>query len=284
MAQQFTNQAQLSYRNTVISSNVVVGEITEVLTVTKTSVQDQYTTGGHVTYVVNLLNSGSTALTGLTLTDDLGSFTDDTGTYVPLTYTDGTLLVFINGVLQPAPTITETDPLTVTGLTVPAGGETTLVYETEVNEYASPISGSEITNTVTVSGGGLYPTSASATVDAASGPILSIEKTVSPIPVVENGRITYTLLVRNTGNAEATVADNLSITDTFDPALSNLTVSYNGTVWNVDTNYTYDETTGLFTTVPGQITVPAATFTREADGSWIAVPGTAVVTVSGKIS
>ncbi len=283
MAQQFTNQAQLSYRNTVIASNVVVGEITEVLSVTKTAVQEQYTVGGHVTYVVNLLNSGTSTLTNLTLTDDLGSFTDETGTYVPLTYADGTLLVFINGVAQPAPTVAETDPLTVTGLTVPAGGETTLVYETGVNGYASPTAGSEITNTATLSGGGIYPTSASATVGAASGPILSIEKTVSPIPVVENGRITYTFLISNTGNAEATAADLLSVTDTFDPTLSDLTVSYNGTVWSADTNYTYDSTTGLFATIPGQITVPAASFTREADGSWTAVPGSSTVTVSGTI-
>lgn len=284
MAQQFTNQAQLSYQNTVISSNVVVGEITEVLSVTKTAVQDQYTTGGHVTYAVSLLNSGTTALTGLTLTDNLGTFTDDTGTYVPLTYSEGTLLVFINGVIQPAPTVTETDPLTVTGLTVPAGGETTLVYEANVNGFASPTTGSEITNAVTVVGDGIGPTSASATVEAASGPILSIEKSVAPIPVTENGTVTYTFLVLNRGNAEATASDDLSITDTFAPMLSDLTVSYNGTAWTVETNYTYDDTTGLFTTVPGQITVPAATFTREADGSWIAVPGTAVVTVSGKIS
>lgn len=284
MAQQFTNQAQLSYQNTVISSNVVVGEITEVLSVTKAAVQEQYTAGEHVTYVVNLINSGTTVLTDLTLTDDLGSFTDETGTYVPLSYSEGTLLVFINGVAQPAPTVTQTDPLTVTGLTVPAGGETTLVYEANVNGYASPTADSEITNTATLTGGGIGPTSASATVGVANGPILSIEKSVAPIPVSENGTVTYTFLILNRGNAEATAADNLSVTDTFAPVLSDLTVSYNGTARAVGTNYTYDGSTGLFTTVPGQITVPAATFTREADGSWIAVPGTAVVTVSGKIS
>ena len=283
MAQQFTNQAQLSFQNTVISSNVVVGEITEVLSVTKTAVQNQYTPGGHVTYVVNLLNSGTSALTNLTLTDDLGSFTDETGTYVPLSYVEDTLLVFINGVQQSAPTVAETDPLTVTGLTVPAGGETTIVYETDVNGYAMPTAGSAITNTATLTGGGIYPTVASAVIDAAGGPMLSIEKSVAPIPVVENGTITYTFLIRNAGNTEATDADNLSITDTFDPTLSDLTVSCNGTAWTAGDEYTYDESSGLFTTTPGKITVPAASFTREADGCWVTTPGVATVTVSGTI-
>ena len=48
-------------------------------------------------------------------------------------------------------------------------------------------------------------------------------------------------------------------------------------------NYTYDETTGAFATVAGQITVPAATFTQNADGSYTTNPGVTVLTVTGKI-
>ena len=40
---QFTNQAQLSYNNTVVNSNVVVGEIVEVVSANKTAVVDTYT-------------------------------------------------------------------------------------------------------------------------------------------------------------------------------------------------------------------------------------------------
>jgi hypothetical protein len=38
---QFTNQAQLSYNNTVVNSNVVVGEILEVVSANKTAVVDR---------------------------------------------------------------------------------------------------------------------------------------------------------------------------------------------------------------------------------------------------
>ena len=51
----------------------------------------------------------------------------------------------------------------------------------------------------------------------------------------------------------------------------------------VTTFYTYDETTGLFQTVPGQITVPAATFTQSTTGEYTVTPGIATVTVTGTI-
>ena len=63
-----------------------------------------------------------------------------------------------------------------------------------------------------------------------------------------------------------------------------LTVTFNGTLWSEPANYTYNETTGLFTTVPGQITVPAATFTQDPDtGLWVTTPGVAVLTVTGTV-
>ena len=86
---------------------------------------------------------------------------------------------------------------------------------------------SEITNTVTVSGGGITPVTAKETVIAESGPKLTITKSVSPVPVTENGTLTYTFLIQNTGNTAALAATGAVVTDTFDPVLSNLAVSYN---------------------------------------------------------
>ena len=102
----FTNQAQLTYRDTVTSSNVAVGEILEVLSISKTAVSDIYGNDDTVTYIVSIVNTGATNITGLTLTDDLGAYTFGTGTLVPLVYTDGTLKYYTNGTLQPTPTVT----------------------------------------------------------------------------------------------------------------------------------------------------------------------------------
>ena len=61
-------------------------------------------------------------------------------------------------------------------------------------------------------------------------------------------------------------------------------VTFNDTVWTENVNYTYAETTGVFETVPGQITVPAAIYTQDpATGEWIVEPGVSVLTVTGTI-
>ena len=122
----FTNQATLSYNNQSIPSNVVTGVLTEVLSVSKTAIPAAYQNGDTITYAVQLVNSGTAALTGLTLTDNLGAYTPAAGTaaVVPMTYQSDTLRYYRNGILQATPTIAATSPLTVTGLSIPAGGNT----------------------------------------------------------------------------------------------------------------------------------------------------------------
>lgn len=280
---QFTNQAQLSYRGGVVNSNVAVGEILDVLSVTKTALREDYTVGGTVVYAVNLINSGTTPYTNLTLTDDLGAYTVGTDTFYPLTYTPDSILYVINGVPQADPAVTAGPPLTVSGISVPAGGNTTVLYEGTVNSFADPQTGGSITNTVTVSGG-ITPITASETVTVTEAPSLSITKSIEPVPVSENGSVTYTFLIENTGNTPVIATDNASVSDLFDPILTDLTVTYNGEAWTEGTNYSYNESTGLFTTNPGEITLPAATYTQNPDGSWSVTPGTAVLTVSGNLS
>ena len=124
----------------------------------------------------------------------------------------------------------------------------------------------------------------SATITASLSPELSIIKSVSPTTVVENGTVTYTFVLRNSGNTEAGSDDNVSLTDTFDPILSDISVIYNGTPLAEGVNYAYDEVTGVFATVPGQITIPAATFTQDpVSGIWTVTPGESVLTVTGTI-
>ena len=82
----FTNQAQLRYGNSVTNSNIAVGEILEVLSMTKTAVRDQYDPNGPITYVISILNSGTLPINGLTLTDNLGAYASGTATLTPLNY------------------------------------------------------------------------------------------------------------------------------------------------------------------------------------------------------
>ncbi len=281
---QFTNQAQLSYNNSVTNSNVAVGEILEVLSATKTAVGADYAQQDHVTYIVSIVNSGAVAFSGISVTDNLGAYTFGTGTRVPLTYRQGTVRYYIDGVLQAAPTVAAGDTLVISNLTIPAGANAILVYEADVNPYAPLAAGSSITNQAVISGSGITPITTSASVVAETDPILSITKSVSPVPVTENGTLTYTFVIQNSGNTAADAADNAVITDTFNPVLSNLQVTFNGAQWAETTNYTYDEETGLFTTNTGQITVPEATYTQDAvTGAWITTPGVSTLVVSGTV-
>lgn len=281
----FTNQATLSYNGGSTSSNIITGEIVEVLTVSKTAVTDTYRTPDKVSYVVSLVNSGTTTLTGLNLTDNLGAYAVENTTVYPLTYIPDSIRYYTNGTLMTAPTIGVTPPLTITGISVPAGGNATIIYETATNEFTPRGNEDSVINTVTVTGAGLAnAVTATATVSPVTAPDLSITKSVSPSVVAENGQITYTFLIENYGNTGASVSDNVIITDTFNPILTGITVTYNGSSWSAPGNYTYNETTGEFATVAGQITVPAATFTQDAaTGIITATPGTATVTVTGTI-
>lgn len=281
---QFTNQAQLRYGNSVANSNIAVGELLEVLSASKTAVRKTYGQNDTVTYVITIVNAGATALGGITITDNLGAYSFGEGTLVPLTYIADTVKYYVNGVLQTAPAVTGAPSLVISGLTVPANGDITVVYEAEVNALAPMDATGTITNTAVVSGGGITPITVTETIRTESEPILTITKSVSPVPVTENGTLTYTFLIQNAGSAPADAATGAVITDTFNPILSNLSVTFNGTAWTETTNYTYDETTGEFATIVGQITVPAATYTQDPEtGVWVANPGVSTLVVKGTI-
>ena len=282
---QFTNQAQLSYNNATVNSNVAVGEVLEVLSANKTAVTTTYPPGGDVTYVISAVNSGVTPVSGITVTDNLGAYTFGETTLYPLTYKDGSVRLYINGVLQAAPTVVAGPPLVISGITLPANSNMVLVYEANVNSFAPLGEGDSIINTATVTGNGISaPITVTETVTPVAEPMLDITKSISPVPVAENGVVTYTFVIRNSGNTPADATANVTLTDTFNPILSDLTVLLDGVALAEGTGYTYAITEGNFATVPGVITVPAATYTQDpVTGVWSVTPGTTVLTVTGTI-
>ena len=281
----FSNQATLTYNGNSTNSNIAYGEILNVLEATKTAVEGSYTPGDLVTYVVTLRNTSNATLTGLVVTDDMGGYDFNGTTVYPLTYEDGSATLFINGVLQPAPAVTAGPPLVVSGISVPANGDAVLVYQARANTFADPGAGGTIVNTVTVTGDGLSaPVTAEETVTAETGPELTISKSITPAQVVDNDRVTYTFVIQNSGNSAVVATDNAAITDVFDPVLTGLAVTFNGVAWTQGTEYNYDLASGLFSTVPGQILVPAATYTQDpVTGAYSVTPGIATLVVTGTI-
>ena len=282
---QFTNQAQLSYNNIVVNSNVVTGEILEVVSANKTAVVDTYSADSTVTYVVSIVNSGATAITNLAVTDTLGAYTQGGETRIPLDYVEGSVQLFVNGVLQTPPTVTTAPSLTFGAITLPADSDLVLVYSADVNEYAPLGIGDSIVNEATVTGNGIpTPVTVSETITPEQAPQLRITKSLEPVPVSENGILTYRFVIDNYGNVATVATDNVALSDLFDPILSGITVSLDGTTWTEGVQYNYNEATGQFNTVPGQIVVPAATYTQDPiTGVWSTTPGSVVLTVTGTV-
>ena len=281
----YSNQATLTYNGNFTNSNIAYGEILDVLAVTKTAVEGSYTPGTLVTYVVNLRNTGAAPLTGLTVTDNLGGYDFNGVTVYPLTYKADSAVLFANGVLQPTPAVTAGPPLIVSGISVPGNGNVVLVYQARANTFANPAVDGSIDNTVTVAGDGLSTAvTAVESVAAESAPVLTISKSITPSQVVDNDRVTYTFVIQNSGNQAVVATDNAAITDTFDPILTALSVTFDGVSWTQGIQYNYEETTGVFTTVPGQILVPAATYTQDPiTGEYSVTPGIATLVVIGTI-
>lgn len=282
----FYNQATLSYNGNVAGSNITSGRIVETLSATKNALVSTYTTTGDVTYVISIINSGNTDCTALTLTDNLGSYTlpDGTTEVVPLSYVNGTVNYFVNGVQQPSPEVTDNEPLTITGISVPAQGNAIIIYTARPNQYAPLGADASITNTVTVEGC-INSVTAEETITYSTEPMLTISKALEPTVVAENGTITYTFAIRNYGSTATDLSDDVIFTDIFDPVLNISAVTFNGTPWTAGDDYTYDTQTGVFNSVNGSVTVPAATFTQdETTGVWAVEPGVSTLVITGTLA
>lgn len=284
MATAFTNVATLNYNGEQVQSNIAVGMIEGMLSVSKYAVNETYGEGDTLTYVVSIVNNSAEAINGLTVTDDLGAYPFGTGTVQPLTYVENSLQYYQNGVLQPDPASATTDGLVLSDVSVPANGNATLVYSAAVNGYAPLETGGSVTNTVTVTGDDVTSVSAEESVAVTNAAQLSLVKSITPIPVAENGELTYTFQLLNSGNTAVLDTENAVVTDTFNPVLTGISVALDGTALTAGVDYDYDEATGVFTTANGVLAIPAATFTQdETTGEWSSTPGSVTLTVTGKI-
>ena len=283
--QTFFNQATLSYNGTTVASNIVQGELIEVLSAAKTATASSYEPGDTVTYAVSIVNTGTTPYNGITVTDDLGGYDFNGTTVYPLDYVDGSVRVFVNGILQATPTVTAGPPLLISGINIPANGDAVIVYSATANAYAPLGTGVSINNTATLTGAGITtPIIAEESLPFSEEAALAITKSLNPTSVPENGQLTYTFVISNYGATDAIGTDNIVVSDTFNPILNPITVTYNGTVWTEGTDYNYDESTGVFTTIAGQITVPAATYTQDpVTSEYVITPGTSTLTVTGTV-
>ena len=282
----FYNQATLSYGGNTVNSNTTEAELLSGLQITKTAVTESYDAGGNIVYVITLSNMGSASYTSLTISDNLGAYAlPGGGTAIPLTYVDGSIMYYLNGVLQPDPTVTAVGSLEISGINLSSGSTATFIYEVNANEFAPLAAGSTITNIASTNGGvGIGEISATETVAVNEAPELTIAKAVCPAVLSDNDQLTYTLIIQNLGNTPIVATDGVIVSDAFNPILSGIAVTLNGEPLTEGADYTYNALTGEFSTLDGVITVPAATYTQDSvTGAFTTTPGVSVITVTGTV-
>ena len=282
------NFATVSYTSggvteTKVSNLAEIG-LESAISFTKTTLGETYGEDEVVTYILSMTNTSTSAITNVSITDDLGTFVFGTLELTPLTYAPPALLL-IDG--QDVSAQLTVDTATAGSLvfsfpTLPAGATANIVYRAAVNEYAPLDVEAGITNTATLtSDSDCADGTASATITAVSAANVSVFKQMSPNPVICGDTVTYTIRIYNYGNI---VAENVVLTDTFNPAPTNITVSRDGTLLPAN-EYSYvDGTLTVPTGTTTAVSVPAATFVRDATTGIVTVtPGMVEYTITGTI-
>ncbi len=150
--------------------------------------------GSFITYTISISNSGNTDATGAVIVDPLPAYThfvSDSLTLDPPT----------RGVTGTQP------PVIVQDLTIGAGGGEVIV--TFVVMVTAPLTdGTPIANTATLTSAEISaPTQATVTDTVSAAPLLALRKSSVYAPPLRPGdRVTYTIVARNDGNANATGA------------------------------------------------------------------------------
>lgn len=282
------NFATVSYTSggvteTKVSNLAEIG-LESAISFTKTTLGETYGEDEVVTYILSMTNTSTSAITNVSITDDLGTFVFGTLELTPLTYAPPALLL-IDG--QDVSAQLTVDTATAGSLvfsfpTLPAGATANIVYRAAVNEYAPLDVEAGITNTATLtSDSDCADGTASATITAVSAANVSVFKQMSPNPVICGDTVTYTIRIYNYGNI---AAENVVLTDTFNPAPTNITVSRDGTLLPAN-DYSYvDGTLTVPTGTTTAVSVPAATFVRDATTGIVTVtPGMIEYTITGTI-
>lgn len=281
----FLGQATLSYGECRANSNYTAGEVVGALSVEKMALCSTYSCGQSLFFVLQLINRSSETLSSVCITDDLGTYTDSGMLLTPLSYVEGSALLYREERISPVSASAGEASITLQGFSLPPHCTALLLYEVCVNAAAPMEAGATIKSTSTASACGLIePVSASSTVCAAACPQLVLFKSLSPKTISPGEKLTYTFVIQNIGAAPTSPEENLTISDVFDPVLSDIEVYYNDTPWQIGTSFTYNAKSGLFTTLPNAIFVPAASFVRShTTGASAMTPGVATIRITGTV-
>lgn len=288
MATIITNRATVSYSfGTAFASavsNITTAKLNAALSITKIALSETYRIGSELTYIITVTNNSSTQTNALSVTDDLGTGSIDCSELTPLTLI-GNARLFINGAFAEEIVPIYVDRSVIFNIGhIPANAAAQIIYTAEVNNLAGCCSECTITNRACVRFVCDCPCAetvcAECTVTAEDYAELRIIKSVCPNSLVCGERIRYLIDVYNYGNIEAT---DVVLTDSFDPALSDLEVRIGGILIPAD-EYVYSDGNLTLPSLNGRaLTVPAAICERGEDCRYSVTPSEISIEISGTV-
>lgn len=288
------NQAKISFDYSTITgaealSNIALAELRGPLVGGKNAVQTSYQLSKPIDYVLELTNNGATTLSGVRISDNLGRYTFPAGsgsTVVPLSYVTGTAYYLLDGLYQNTIAPATTDPLAFNVGNLASGSTVTICFKATLTQYAPLAVGSTIRNTTTFTATGIAePVTDTHTITVGEYADVTIFKAMTPNPVMDNGTITYTFTLTNSGNSDA---ENIELDDKFTP-IPSLTSARVGTfAVDLATDVIFDAATGDFSLRShdsgAPIVLPAASIAQSPTTGVVTVtPSTIAITIIATI-
>lgn len=225
-----SNTATATFGDTQVKSEAVSTSVTSSggaakaqLSIKKTTSVTEASVGASIPYVITVTNTGDADAKGVTITDTLP---------VGLTYESS----------EPAGAVSADGKSVTWSVDVPAGGEVKRQITAKVDAGVS--TGSQLANNVSVSdpegGSPIEPSVDPPTVDVidpTNKANIAISKVASADTVVSGSQITYTIVVTNSGSADATdvkVSDALPTGMTLAAATDGGALEGGAVTWTVD--------------------------------------------------
>ena len=279
MDKTITNQASITYlfegNQGSAQSNTVSMTVVTPLGISVLPLGNSYRSMSTAVQIITLTNRSKAPLTGVRVTDDLGSYTLSGTDITSLRFkapaelfSDG---VFISSVDTDITDVGDNQPISFTIPVIPASGNVQLIYAAEVKNTALLERGSSIVRTISAQADNADSVSAQSTVFVESYADVRIVKSMYPTPLMAVGGFVCELSVYNSGNSDAT---NVFITDTFTAKPSVITAELNDTALSSD-EYSYDANTGRFVypkiDSENQLSVPMAEFSQNSETGVVSI-------------
>ena len=180
-----------------------------VITITKSVSNNKPTPNDAVTYTITVKNVGTSGMTNVTVTDNIGSVLGVS------TFVSGSIK--LNGVAQ------NDSLLSGNVITAPVGTlgpnlTATLAFSVNINKpsnhtQAVSLSGASVSNVAEVAADGTSPVDSAPVSITVLSPVINMTKTVSPASAKSGDTVTFTITARNAGNDAAknvVIKDDLS--------------------------------------------------------------------------